>query len=323
MSKCVGCGVTLQSTDPNKDGYVSDITKSLCERCFKIKNYGQNKMPKYSNDDYIEIINNIRDNDVIVYVSSLLTLNLDYIDKFKRVILVITKRDILPKSIKDSKIINYVKKKYPNIVDIIIVSAYKKKNLDQLYNKLCEYNNKKIYFVGITNSGKSTLINEMVNCYGDGNSNLTVSNYPSTTLSTVNIKIGNLNIIDTPGLLISNSIVNKLDDSDVKKINSKEEIKPITIQISGEGAILVDKYLRIEYKTDNSSMVFYVSNNLDISRISLKNPRMLNYEYEKYIVSDNQDLVIEDIGFIKFTKKTEIKVLYENKIYMYLRDKLI
>ena len=280
-------------------------------------------MPKYSNDDYIEIINNIRDNDVIVYVSSLLTLNLDYIDKFKRVILVITKRDILPKSIKDSKIINYVKKKYPNIVDIIIVSAYKKKNLDQLYNKLCEYNNKKIYFVGITNSGKSTLINEMVNCYGDGNSNLTVSNYPSTTLSTVNIKIGNLNIIDTPGLLISNSIVNKLDDSDVKKINSKEEIKPITIQISGEGAILVDKYLRIEYKTDNSSMVFYVSNNLDISRISLKNPRMLNYEYEKYIVSDNQDLVIEDIGFIKFTKKTEIKVLYENKIYMYLRDKLI
>ena len=323
MSKCVGCGVTLQSTDPNKDGYVSDITKSLCERCFKINNYGQNKMPKYSNDDYIEIINNIRDNDVIVYVSSLLTLNLDYIDKFKQVILVITKRDILPKSIKDSKIINYVKKKYPNIVDIIIVSAYKKKNLDQLYNKLCEYNNKKIYFVGITNSGKSTLINEMVNCYGDGNSNLTVSNYPSTTLSTVNIKIGNLNIIDTPGLLISNSIVNKLDDSEVKKINSKKEIKPITIQISGEGAILVDKYLRIEYKTDNSSMVFYVSNNLDISRISLKNPRMLNYEYEKYIVSDNQDLVIEDIGFIKFTKKTEIKVLYENKIYMYLRDKLI
>lgn len=323
MNKCVGCGVILQDTNPDKDGYINDITKELCERCFKIKNYGQNRNSSFTNDDYTAIINKIRDNDVVVYVSSLLTLNLDYINIFKNVILVITKRDVLPKSIKDGKIISYIKKRYPNIIDVVIVSAYKKKNLDCLYNKLIEYKSKKIYFVGITNSGKSTLINQMINSYGDGNSNLTVSNYPSTTLNTVDVKIGNLTIIDTPGLLINNSIVNKISDYEIKKINSKKEIKPITMQINGKGAILIDKYLRIEYETENSSMVFYVSNNLTVSKINLKNPRLMNLEHEYFTVLDNQDLVIEDIGFIKFTKKTKIKVLYKDKIYMYIRDKLI
>ena len=323
MSKCVGCGVTLQSVDPLKDGYVTSLEKELCERCFKIKYYGQNKNSSFSNEDYTKIINEIGNNDIVVYVSSLLTLNLDYINIFNNVILVITKRDVLPKSIKDGKIINYIKKKYPNILDVIVVSSYKKKNLDCLYNKLSLYKSRKIYFVGITNSGKSTLINEMINSYGDGAANLTVSNYPSTTLDVVNVKIGDLKIVDTPGLLINDSVVNKISDAEIKRINSKKEIKPITIQISGRGAILLDKYLRIEYETDESSMVFYVSNNLDVSKISLKNPRLINEEYECFSVLDNQDLVIEDIGFIKFTKKTKIKVLYKNKIYMYLRDKLI
>ena len=322
MSKCVGCGVKLQTTNSDAPGYVDDLSKELCERCFKIKYYGQNIKTSKANADYIRNLNNIGDNDIAVYVSSILTLNLDYIDRFKKVILVITKRDVLPKSVKDNKIINYVKERHSNIIDVIIVSAYKKKNLDCLYNKLCNYKSK-IYFVGITNSGKSTLINEMINSYGDGNSILTVSNYPSTTLDMVKVKIVNLSIIDTPGLIIPSSIANNILDSELKRINSKKEIKPITIQMNGSGGVLVDKYFRIEYETNESSMVFYVSNNLNISKINLNNPRLSNFEYTSYDIGDNTDLVIEDIGFIKFTKGVRIKVFYENKMYMYLRDKLI
>ena len=79
MSKCLGCGAELQNIDPDKDGYVIDLEKQICERCFVIKNYGQNKLINKSNIDYMHIINNIRDNDIVVYVSSLLTLNLDYL----------------------------------------------------------------------------------------------------------------------------------------------------------------------------------------------------------------------------------------------------
>ena len=322
MSKCIGCGVLLQDTDSNKDGYVENLDYNLCKRCFMIKNYNKNIITNKTNSDYLNILNNIRDNDTVVYVSSLLTLNLDFIDKFKKVILVLTKRDILPKSIKEHKIINYISKKYNNISNIIVVSALKKYNLDCLYNLLCENRNSNIYFVGTTNSGKSTLINELIKSYDGRDGNITVSNYPATTLDIVSVKIGNLTIKDTPGLVIDDSIINYLDDKQLKKINSKKEIKPITFQIKGSGAILIDELIRIEYETIESSMTFYLSNNLNVSSISLNNPRLKGLKYKEFLMRD-QDLVIEDIGFIKVTKSTKVKVICDNSVYMYLRDKLI
>ena len=323
MSKCIGCGVLLQNTNPYKDGYVEDLDYVLCERCFIIKNYGQNKIVKKSNVDYMNILDGIRDNDVVIYVSGLLTLNLDYIDKFKNVTLVLTKRDLLPKSIKDDKIITYIKKKYNNIDNIIIVSAYKKYNLDELYNNLKSYGKKDIYFVGITNSGKSTLINEMIKSYNGYMGDITMSNFPSTTLGVVDVKIGDISVKDTPGIVIENSIINYLDNKGIKKVNSKKEIKPITMQIEGTGAILIDEFIRLEYETDKTSMSFYVSNNLKVDGISMKNPRLAEQYIRKYVIEDNQDLVVEDIGFIKFTKKTVVKICCDNDIYMYVRDKLV
>ena len=42
--KCVGCGSVLQSVDVDKEGFVklNVFDKSeYCERCFKIKHYGE------------------------------------------------------------------------------------------------------------------------------------------------------------------------------------------------------------------------------------------------------------------------------------------
>ena len=51
-NRCIGCGILLQNVDKNKDGYVSRDDYRLCERCFKIKNYGQNKEINVGNEDY-------------------------------------------------------------------------------------------------------------------------------------------------------------------------------------------------------------------------------------------------------------------------------
>ena len=134
--KCVGCGIILQSDDRDKDGYVDDINKDLCLRCFMIKNYGKYSYTDKNNIDYMKIFDNISDNGLVIYVSSILTLNLDYIDKFKNVILVITKRDIMPKSIKDNKLVKYIKDRYNNILDVEIISSLKNYNLDSLYAKI-------------------------------------------------------------------------------------------------------------------------------------------------------------------------------------------
>ena len=271
----------------------------------------------------MKILDNIKDDDLVVYVTSLLTLNMDYVNKFKKVLLVLTKRDVLPKSIKDNKIINYIKDRYDNIEDIIIVSAYKKFNLDVLYNKLNKYNNKNIYFVGITNSGKSSLINEMIKSYNGYDGDITTSNFPSTTLGLVSKTIGSLNIKDTPGIVITDSIINYLDTKNIKKINSKKEIKPITFQIKGHGAILIDELIRIEYDTDVSSMTFYMANSLNIKSISLNNPRLKDLKEVSYNVDNDKDIVIEDIGFIKCTNRMKVKIIYKDELHVSLRDNLI
>ena len=44
--KCIGCGALLQTVNSNLEGYVPDELISntkVCQRCFRIKNYGDYK----------------------------------------------------------------------------------------------------------------------------------------------------------------------------------------------------------------------------------------------------------------------------------------
>ena len=89
MSKCLGCGIKLQNIDSNIEGYVINIDSNICERCFKLKNYGEYKITNKTNEDYLNILKNIDNNSLVIYVTSILDLNIDYLNIFKNVILVI------------------------------------------------------------------------------------------------------------------------------------------------------------------------------------------------------------------------------------------
>lgn len=92
IKKCTGCGIILQTEDINKEGYTENIDNELCLRCFKLKNYGEYKAVTLNNKDYTDILNSIPKDALVVYLTSLLNINLEYINKFNNVILVLTKK---------------------------------------------------------------------------------------------------------------------------------------------------------------------------------------------------------------------------------------
>lgn len=323
--QCTGCGIILQNKDKNLLGYVDNLEKNVCERCFKLSNYGEYKKVDLSNKDYLKIMTSIPKNNLVVYVTDIMSLNIDNISLFEKVLLVITKRDILPKSIKDEKIVNYIKTRYPNLIDIIVISSIHNYNLDTLYNRILDNsNNLNVYIVGETNSGKSTLINKLIKNYSNLEQKITTSMYPSTTLDKVEIKLNNLTIIDTPGIINNHSMINGLDSKDLKRLTPKKEIKPKTCQIKNKGSIIIDKFVRIDYDTITpNSMVFYMSNSLNIRFTSYDNTLLKNLSLKEINLPKNKDIIIPGLGFIKFTKPIKLKIYIQDQLELLVRDNLI
>ena len=83
MSKCIGCGIEIKDKDENKE---------ICNRCFRLKNYGEYKVVAKDNQEFLTILDDIEKDALVLYVTSLFNLNIDYINKFKNVILVLTKK---------------------------------------------------------------------------------------------------------------------------------------------------------------------------------------------------------------------------------------
>lgn len=326
MNKCLGCGSIIQSTNPDLEGYTPKDNSVYCERCFKIKNYGKYKSIIKDNKAFIDILKEVNEtNSLVLLVVDIFNLpeNFDVITKYinNPILMVLTKRDILPKSLYEDKLLNYMDSYNLNLIDKIIVSSRNNYNLDLLVDKIKQYqNNNKVYIVGYTNAGKSSLINALLYNYSDNMPVITTSILPSTTLNSMEIKFNDdLTLIDTPGLLEENSIDNFIDIKTLKKIVPRSMIKPITYQIKSKQFIEVE-HLFILSSTDNN-VTLYLSNGLKIKRYFKEKENDL----EKRImeVDSNTDLVISGLGFIKFTKKEKIEVYIIKGVKIYLRKSFI
>ena len=324
MSKCKGCGVNLQNTDSKALGYVKDLDKELCERCFRIRNYNEYSMVSKSNEDYISILKEAsKSNDLVILVVDLFNISENIKEIFKylnnNVLLVLTKRDILPKSCYDDKFIEYFSDY--NVIDTVIVSSMNNYNFDLLYSKINKYKKgKNVYIVGFTNSGKSTLINKLIYNYSDINSYITTSNLPNTTIDSIEIKLNeDLVLIDTPGLVSSGDMINYIDGNTLKRVIPNKEIKPITYQVKTLETIYISDLVRLVLS--NNNITIYVSNNLNIERKYKEDINDLKLHVID--VEPDTDIVIEGLGFIKFTKSETVRIYTLDGVNIYKRKSLI
>ena len=75
-----------------------------------------------------------------------------------------------------------------------------------------------VYVVGVTNVGKSSLINSLLKAYSDVQDNLiTTSEFPGTTLDLIEIPLDeNSSIYDSPGIVNRHQIAHLIDENTLK-----------------------------------------------------------------------------------------------------------
>lgn len=327
---CIGCGSKLQTLDKNKEGYINPKVyekATLCERCFKIKYYGEAYVTDNPKDktSLIKMINDSKKS--VVYLVDTLTISketLSVIDSLSnKVYLVLTKRDLLPKSVKNSKLKEYISN-LTLIKDVFVISALKNNGVTELYNELIKNNEKSVYVIGYTSSGKSTFINKLLMLNGKSG-NITTSSLPNTTLECINIKLNDkLTLIDTPGFVSENSSYNFIDVDIYKKLLPKSVIKPKVYTIKKDFMIILGDILRIENNSNEDvNLVFYFKNEIKLNKMrSIRNELLKDKDKLDVKVSD-KDIVLEGLGYIKVVGYANLTMYTLNKKKISVRNKMI
>ncbi len=309
---CFGCGAKLQSEDEKKEGFVplAKLEESkYCKRCFRLMHYGETEKSREPKS-VSSIVNSVNKNaKFVVFMVDFINIFDEVMDIFRRIkvpkVLVISKSDIIPKNVSFSQIKNYLKVTYKVTSDIVFTSN--KSNLNTLKKSL--YGKDEIYFLGLTNAGKSTLLNAIIGKNGGKNTELTTSFKENTTQDFVRLKVGNVTFVDSPGFVIDNF---ELD----KYTNISDEIKPITYQNKVSCTYDVGKLFQIKIKNATNA-VFYFSKNVEIKRLYHKETIGVTFK-----VKGNSDIVICGLGFIKVTLDTEVTLPQDVMKYMNVRPSI-
>ena len=331
--KCLGCGVLLQDENILLPGYTTNLENDFCQRCFRIKNYGEYQLVTNNNVEYMKMLEAVgKTHDLVLYVTDLINLEKDF-DVIRdiipnKMILVLNKRDVLPKSVKEEKLVEYFNNYNIFFDEIIPVSTINNYNMDYLLKKIKMYQTtKNVYVVGHTNAGKSSLINKLIENYSESNQELTMSPLPSTTLNTVEIELNEyLTLIDTPGLVDTGSILNHVNEAMVKKISPKKEIKPRTYQLRKNQSLVIEDMIRIDYvEGDKNSFTLFISNDLKVKRLYniFPNEEVKDKNRITYQVKYDEDLVISGLGFIKIVNKGVVDLYLDKDVDSFLIKSLI
>ena len=298
MPNCIGCGAMIQTEDPTATGYAptSSLEKEtvICQRCFRLKNYNEIQPVSLTDDDFLRILNGLGQQDgLIVKIVDIFDFNGSWLPGLHRfvgknpVLLVANKADLLPKSVKPKKVINWLKREAKNLglqaVDVKLVSAHKGMGMTDVMDAIEELRqDKDVYVVGCTNVGKSTFINRIIKqATGEGEI-ITTSHFPGTTLDMIEIPLDDgSSLYDTPGIINHHQMAHFLDASELKYIMPKKEIKPKVYQQNAGQTLFIGALARFDFiQGERSAFTVHVANDLPIHRTKLEKADTLYAEHK-------------------------------------------
>lgn len=330
--QCKGCGAYLQNTDPMKAGYITDLTKDFCVRCYRLNHYGDTKQLNL-HVEASSVLNEISlmEKALYVWVIDIFHLEASQIPSLKRwlnekpVIVIFTKRELLPLTMSQSKLIRavqpFLKQSQINVADVIISSKMGKEGKDLIIKSIKRLKDslklEKVVFFGQTNAGKSTLLNTLFS----ETSQLSVSAYPGTTLDLLKIDTSIGDVYDSPGIDLKDNILNHLPLEAVKLLQPKRQIKPITYQLMQNQSLIIAGLAKIDFLgAQQLSVTAYFPESVEIHRTKVENSttQFERAQENLFSIADKKlrttqlknnpegfDLVIDHIGFFSIKGKVQ------------------
>jgi ribosome biogenesis GTPase YqeH len=363
--KCIGCGATIQHTDPNAIGFAPKKFEGeenvVCKRCFRLKNYSDAVGTAMTNEEYYQILNTIGEKDALIvnivdlydFSGSIIT-GLNRFAMGNPVIMLGNKRDLLPKAIKDNRIVNFMKREAREmglvIQDAVCISAEKGHGIEEALDLIEEYREgRDVFIVGCTNVGKSSFINQLLKKFaGEEKEWITTSLLPGTTLGSIEIPLDEeSSLIDTPGIINDHQMAHFINYDTLKIISPKKEIKPKTYQLTSDQTLFFGGLARMDFAGFNKTNVtLYASNELNIHRTKtekadelFKNhlgelltppgPNDLEKVKEQvkhsFVIDDeDMDVVISGLGWVKLKAEGQKVTVYAPRgVGVFVRRALI
>lgn len=286
--RCEGCGVLLQTEDPSIPGYVPESALSripvICQRCFRIKHYNDMSSVTLDQDHFLRMLGSIaHEKALVVHIVDLFDFEGSLIGGLQRfvghnpVLLAVNKLDLLPKGTNWNRIRNWAQKQAKDgglkVADTILISARKKLGIEQLMESIAQHRHgQDIYVVGATNVGKSSLINRLIRDFSDLENELTVSQFPGTTLDLIHIPLDDGGqIIDTPGIVYPYRLTEVVPRQYVKALLPDKPLKPAVYQLNSEQALFFGALARFDFvRGERQPFVCYVSDGVKIHRTKLE-----------------------------------------------------
>lgn len=291
--RCIGCGAQIQTTEPDDIGYtpMSALKKGfeneeiLCKRCFRLRHYNEIQPVNLTDDDFRRLLDQISGTDsLVVYVMDVFDFSGSLIPGLHRfvgdnpILLVGNKIDVLPRSLRRSKIKDWMRQQ-ANIAglrpdEIALTSGKNGDDVPALLDLIERYRKgRDVYVVGVTNVGKSTLINQIIKeVTGERQDVITTSRFPGTTLDRIEIPLDDQSaIIDTPGIIHQDQMAHYLTAKDLKYVSPQKELKPRTYQLNAGQTIFAGALARFDYmQGDKGGFTAYFENNLMLHRTKLE-----------------------------------------------------
>ncbi|MFO7882208.1 MAG: GTPase [Kosmotogaceae bacterium] len=294
--KCAGCGVTIQTVESDLEGYIPEsvLIKRIesnepvyCQRCFKLKHYGVLPSKLTGEIGFSNIKEYLKLADKVILVIDIFdfngTANEKLIEKLKRKkpYFIINKVDLIPDEISMDKLLKWTSKSLNvDSSTINLVSATRRFGINRLLKKLSNGKKRTFLLMGMTNVGKSSLINAL-----KAEDTITVSEYPGTTMKTLKIYDSKYNItfIDTPGISTSYRMPDFLSLECQKKITPKKKLKVYTINAKEDRTFFISGFLKVTIKgrsgTDSPILNIITSEN---SAVHETNPDKATEKWDEW-----------------------------------------